>query len=345
MKKRISICFILLCGLFNRYSAQVGVNILTPHYSAAMQIESPAGFTKGMLTPSMTTANRNTIISGTNTAADGLVVYDVNHRMHYYYNAGQSKWVSMSPLILSTPASSSPTNPAGSITTPSSSAIFSVGINKQNPSAALDVVGNTTVSGNITSGGAINASGAVSVGGSLSVTGFPNNALVPAGTIVMWSGNTIPGGWAECNGTSGTPDLRGRFIVAAGTSQGTPVTGDSNPTYSNGSTGGENFHTLTKAEIPKHQHTGNGDGSTLSVGGGYHDHSVPRIGGGVTVVGGGSNEVVPTNGGADNSGGSNHTHNTGDFSGQTGDGTTSGLNNQSHENRPQFYVLKFIMKL
>jgi hypothetical protein len=37
--------------------------------------------------------------------------------------------------------------------------------------------------------------------------------LVPAGTIVMWSGSlaNIPAGWAECNGQNGTPDLQNRF--------------------------------------------------------------------------------------------------------------------------------------
>lgn len=33
----------------------------------------------------------------------------------------------------------------------------------------------------------------------------------------MWSGSvaTIPAGWAFCNGSNGTPDLRDRFIVGA----------------------------------------------------------------------------------------------------------------------------------
>jgi hypothetical protein len=41
--------------------------------------------------------------------------------------------------------------------------------------------------------------------------------LVPSGIIVMWKGSvtTIPDGWALCNGSNGTPDLRDRFIVGA----------------------------------------------------------------------------------------------------------------------------------
>lgn len=40
---------------------------------------------------------------------------------------------------------------------------------------------------------------------------------VPTGLIAMWSGTiaTIPTGWLLCNGTSGTPDLRNRFIIGA----------------------------------------------------------------------------------------------------------------------------------
>lgn len=61
----------------------------------------------------------------------------------------------------------------------------------------------------------------------------------------MWSGsiNTIPTGWVLCNGSNGTPDLRNRFIVGAGS------------TYSVGATGGEATHTLTVSELPSHSHT------------------------------------------------------------------------------------------
>lgn len=42
-------------------------------------------------------------------------------------------------------------------------------------------------------------------------------AAFVTGMIMMWSGTiaTIPSGWALCDGTSGTPDLRNRFIIGA----------------------------------------------------------------------------------------------------------------------------------
>jgi len=52
----------------------------------------------------------------------------------------------------------------------------------------------------------------------------PGAASIPAGLIVMWSGLlvNIPSGWALCDGTAGTPDLRDRFVrgAAAGADPG-----------------------------------------------------------------------------------------------------------------------------
>lgn len=75
---------------------------------------------------------------------------------------------------------------------------------------------------------------------------------VPIGVIVMWSGASVPAGWALCNGGSGTPDLRDRFIVAAGA------------TYGAGSSGG-----LAEIDI-QHSHT---DG-TLATDSDSHSHGV-----------------------------------------------------------------------
>lgn len=96
----------------------------------------------------------------------------------------------------------------------------------------------TLPSGNLTVEGQVKAA-------SLSVTGFPNNALVPAGVIVMWSGtiSTIPSGWALCNGSNNTPDLRARFIVGAGS------------TYAVSNKGGNASFTLNDAYMPDHTHT------------------------------------------------------------------------------------------
>lgn len=79
-------------------------------------------------------------------------------------------------------------------------------------------------------------------------------ALIPAGIITMWSGSiaTIPTGWALCNGSNGTPDLRNRFIVGAGS------------TYSVDATGGSATTTLTANELPAHTHVVTTTGTATS---------------------------------------------------------------------------------
>ncbi len=54
----------------------------------------------------------------------------------------------------------------------------------------------------------------------------------PPGIILLWRGSlgSIPDGWALCDGTFGTPDLRNRFVVGAG------------DTYNPDDTGGASNH-------------------------------------------------------------------------------------------------------
>ncbi len=79
---------------------------------------------------------------------------------------------------------------------------------------------------------------------------------VPCGTIVMWSGraDAIPDGWFVCDGTNGTPDLRGRFILGSG--QGAGLT-NRNPQQP---TGGRESVSLGMNELPRHHHEIKDDG-------------------------------------------------------------------------------------
>ena len=67
---------------------------------------------------------------------------------------------------------------------------------------------------------------------------------IPAGMISLWYGSigSVPTGWYLCDGTNGTPDLRDKFIVGAGTS------------YAVGATGGATTATLTINNLPAHTH-------------------------------------------------------------------------------------------
>lgn len=68
-----------------------------------------------------------------------------------------------------------------------------------------------------------------------------------------WWGNLadIPLGFVYCDGTNGTPDLRGRTILGSGLYSDAYGTVN----YGLGSTGGERFHLLTIAEMPYHNHS------------------------------------------------------------------------------------------
>jgi len=167
------------------------------------------------------------------------------------------------------------------------------------------------------------------------------DAMVPMGVIVMWSGalTTIPAGWALCDGSNGTPDLRDRFVVGAGS------------TYNRGDTGG-----YKNAVLVSHTHTINHNhpsANTTSAGNHRHYHhgedakfaKAGANGGGCyawyldNCSLGGSTEV---GNGYTNYGG-NHTHSfdVPNFSGRSGAAGTSGTG----KNLPPYYALAFIMKL
>jgi len=54
-------------------------------------------------------------------------------------------------------------------------------------------------------------------------------ASFPTGGIILWAGAeaAIPSGWILCNGSGGSPDLRDRFVVGAGTTYAVNATGGS----------------------------------------------------------------------------------------------------------------------
>lgn len=113
--------------------------------------------------------------------------------------------------------------------------------------------------------GDLNLGGFQLTNGSLDETvTVPGASVFPVGMITLWSGaiGAIPAGWALCNGTNGTPDLRDRFVVGAGSTYAVNATGgaltDAITTSSDGAhdhgaaTGGTS---LTEAQLPAHSHT------------------------------------------------------------------------------------------
>lgn len=86
----------------------------------------------------------------------------------------------------------------------------------------------------------------------IATTAFVLANGIPSGAIILWSGSigSIPSGWLLCNGTSGTPDLRDRFVVGAGSTYAVAATGGSaNATLPS------HTHTFTGAALGNHNHT------------------------------------------------------------------------------------------
>lgn len=181
--------------------------------------------------------------------------------------------------------------------------------------------GTLAVTGSLTLDGATGTSGQVLVSSGSSATPTWGNAFV-TGMIMLWSGSTgsIPSGWALCNGSSGTPDLRDRFVVGAGSSYAVNATGGSN-------TGTTSTKSLTTSS------------TTLSVprdGWGTAGSGLGSVTAGRLLVGSGQNEYSEflesiRSSGNDRSLGS-HNH-------------TIGGHNHTVDTRSPYYALAYIMKL
>lgn len=86
----------------------------------------------------------------------------------------------------------------------------------------------------------------------------PAATPIPAGGILLWSGSigSIPAGYVLCNGSNGTPDLRDKFIVGAGSTYAVDATGGSADAVVVSHT-----HTATSTDSG-HTHTQNGFGGS-----------------------------------------------------------------------------------
>jgi microcystin-dependent protein len=94
----------------------------------------------------------------------------------------------------------------------------------------------------------------------------PAATPIPTGGIMLWSGSigSIPSGWVLCNGNNGTPDLRDRFIVGAGSTYAVNATGGSTDAIVVSHTHGATSTSVVTDPGHKHDLEGYGkDGSTF----------------------------------------------------------------------------------
>jgi microcystin-dependent protein len=216
-----------------------------------------------------------------------------------------------------------------------------IGTRNQPPGVLLHVKGNTRTQGNAT------------VTGDVTANRFFGEGAVHPGLISMWSGNpgtAFPGGlgigdyegWALCDGSNGTPDLRGRFVVGLSNSDlnnYSYVNAERNLAQYNtiGNNGGERTHALTVSEMPSHSH----GGSTTTDG--NHEHSMRSAAGACGTISVGPSQIRLD--GNCNSNYDNSTTGNMDFGGSHSHSINAEGGGTAHENRPPYYVLAYIIKL
>lgn len=103
----------------------------------------------------------------------------------------------------------------------------------------------------------LEVTGIADITGTVTASEFIGNGIVPVGGIIIWSGTSdqLPSNWKICDGSNGTPDLRGRFVI--GTSAN----------YNKDAKGGSSTVTLSVNHMPAHTH------SVALDGGGKHKHN------------------------------------------------------------------------
>lgn len=138
-----------------------------------------------------------------------------------------------------------------------------------------------------------------------------SSPTLPSGVIVLWSGATgsIPSGYYLCDGANGTPDLRNRFIVGAGS------------TYAVAATGGS-----ADAVVVSHTHTATATDSG-------HTHSYTANNGNINAAG---------SPGVQSGNASTYTTTTG-YANVTVTNASTGVS-ATNANLPPYYALAYIMK-
>jgi hypothetical protein len=153
--------------------------------------------------------------------------------------------------------------------------------------------------------------------GIIGVAGTSTGTTIPTGVISLWYGSigSVPTGWYLCDGANGTPDLRNKFVVGAGS------------TYAVAATGGS-----TDAVVVSHTHTATSTSTVTDPGHVHTTSTFGSLGSGVTgtayIVGTGSSVPSATTG----------------ITVATATTNASAGVSGTNANLPPYYALAYIMK-
>lgn len=309
---------------------QVGIGH-RPDTSAVLDLGYEQGHYKGVLLPRVNFSDLSVIQTQTSVLPHGLTFFDEQFNSLIYYHKTKDRFFLMNPWT--TPYPEDETVPY-----------------------EISTKANVTIEGDV------------------KVTRIEGEFTVPPGGVIMFTsqrmdtcfnlstGMGLVGtryeGWAICDGQNNTPDLRGRFVV------GMSDTNTSDTEYSNsakndtdyasiGAHGGEKAHQLLLSEMPSHVHTGTTDND------GSHTHKFDdayflehqgqtNLYGEELIIGSEANGYRGSNS-LDNNNNAlwyrDHTTKAENSAHQHDFTTNSAGGDNSHENRPPYYVLAFIMKL
>ena len=262
--------------------------------------------------------------------------------LHVYYNDGNSaQWVS----VTSSAALKGQTGDKGDKGQKGE-------LNDKGQKGDTGAVAAKGQKGEIGSTGGSGGTGATGDKGQKGEVGSAGSTGIPSGFIGLWSGaaNAIPSGWYLCNGSNGTPDLRGRFVVGYN---------NNDSLFDVNDTGGSKDATLVS-----HSHTINNHTHSTTVSGTTSNKSLTgditkisecyNVAGAATGVfskkGTGNSPVTGSSSNSPTAGvdfDASHDH-TFSATGTSGNPSNTGTNTQgssaTNANLPPYYALAYIMK-
>jgi hypothetical protein len=214
------------------------------------------------------------------------------------------------------------------LTTPGVLVNINNGAELQFTDASANVFGMKTNAGVLTISAPLSTNAiTIASTGQVTIPDIISGSFVPLGGIVMYSGlvGSLPTNWKICDGTGGTPDLRDRFIIGAGT-------------FASGATGGS--ATISILNLPSHNHGINDPGHIHSITDPGHFHTTTAMSEGNQGINGAAGGRL-----GNNQGNNSDTKTTGITINSQTTGITTQNTGSATAYYPPYYALAYIIRV